>query len=740
MIGMVNRRTRFNAMLCAYRRLAALSDQHVGLGMVAEVDYPVIDVQLDRTVSHDGKRNNQGFTSQTSGIYPGWDRFGRVKKHAWVDGNYTTGTGSNPSAPPLAEIDYTYDRSSNRLTRTDARPGASWADRDFRYEYDGLDRLVQADRGAEGGSWSAAVGGQQWALDMLGNWDSIFNDTNGDGNYTSSSPDEEQERTHNFANEIEDITSLPFAYDAAGNMTEQGLPAAATKYYTHDAWNRQTEVKIDAAVLGQYEYNALHWRSVKRARSPGAGSLDEMRLMYYSANWQLLEERIDRSWTSGFTEDERAQTFWGKRYIDDAVARRRDRDANGTYDNNFFYVTDAQFSTVAMVSASNARVVERVTYDSYGKARHHFGGDVTGDGAATPAGDDAALVTTIGLGSNSIGQANYKAEQDLNRDGTISTADRTTLAALTGGADQAALASGLVSFTTTGSGASTVHGPDNSIAWDGYVFNAETGQYLVRFRWYDPVLGRWLERDFLNYPEGLNSLQYCKSQPLGLLDPNGLASCSPPGFQQPDSVWQLMQDPEYNLRTQTSYKLARWFCPTVAGIETFLVEVTPDISIRIGIYHTIDDSFECCRGNRKLTCTRKGVRVIFGFEAKAEAEWELEVATDNSCNADCPTDGRYYEILVGTHGKANWFGAKVKAKLQLGYLITPELEGLQIGQCGVELGLPGGVSYGGEVIDNGTVAEIAAHLSATVGAGAKFSVGSFGSWVTECTDTGECCD
>ncbi len=401
------------------------------------------------------------------------------------------------------------------------RDGRRVADRDFRYTYDGLDRLVQAARGAEGGSWSSAVGGQQWALDMLGNWDSIFNDTNGDGNYTSSSPDEERERTHNFANEIEDITSLPFAYDAAGNMTEQGLLAAATKYYTHDAWNRLTEVKIDAAVLGQYEYNALHWRGVKRARSPGAGSLDEMRLMYYSANWQLLEERIDRSWTSGFTEDERAQTFWGKRYIDDAVGRRRDRDANGTWDNNFFYVTDAQFSTVAM-ALPNAGIVERITYDSYGKARHHFGGDVTGDGAATAAADDAALVTTFGLGSNSIGQANYKAEQDLNRDGTISTADRTTLAALTGGADQAALASGMVSFTTTGSGGSTVHGPDNSIAWDGYVFNAETGQYHVRFRWLDPPLGRWMERDPLRDELGSNGYQYVVSNPPRHLDPSGL--------------------------------------------------------------------------------------------------------------------------------------------------------------------------------------------------------------------------
>ncbi len=138
-----------------------------------------------------------------------------------------------------------------------------------------------------------------------------WNDSNGDGNYTSSSPDEETERTHNFANEIEEIGgTIPFAYDKAGNMTEQGLPATATKYYTHDAWNRLTEVKINAAVLGQYEYNALHWRSVKRARSPAFGSLDEMRLMYYSANWQLLDDRIDRSWTSGFTEVGRATDRW----------------------------------------------------------------------------------------------------------------------------------------------------------------------------------------------------------------------------------------------------------------------------------------------------------------------------------------------------------------------------------------------------------------------------------------------
>jgi len=67
--------------------------------MVAEVDYPAPDIQIDRTLSHGGKRRMQGKTTQNAGIYPGWDRFGRVKKHAWVDGGYTTGTGHHHDWP-----------------------------------------------------------------------------------------------------------------------------------------------------------------------------------------------------------------------------------------------------------------------------------------------------------------------------------------------------------------------------------------------------------------------------------------------------------------------------------------------------------------------------------------------------------------------------------------------------------------------------------------------------------------
>lgn len=54
----------------AQNQTAVVAYSHVGLGLAAEVDYPVSDVQLDRTASGDGKRRTQGFTTQAAGVYP----------------------------------------------------------------------------------------------------------------------------------------------------------------------------------------------------------------------------------------------------------------------------------------------------------------------------------------------------------------------------------------------------------------------------------------------------------------------------------------------------------------------------------------------------------------------------------------------------------------------------------------------------------------------------------------------
>jgi RHS repeat-associated protein len=124
-----------------------------------------------------------------------------------------------------------------------------------------------------------------------------------------------------------------------------------------------------------------------------------------------------------------------------------------------------------------------------------------------------------------IDQAAYRAEFDIDRSGTITTADR-TIASTT----RSALAGGLISNAATG-------GPDNPIGWDGYVFNAETRLYTVRHRTYEPALGRWMERDPAGTVDGLNLYACVDDNPVNLLDPAGQQSAFPEGAWETIGEW-----------------------------------------------------------------------------------------------------------------------------------------------------------------------------------------------------------
>jgi len=90
----------------------------------------------------------------------------------------------------------------------------------------------------------------------------------------------------------------------AGNLREQNLTSTTSLRFKHDAWNRL--VKVDHVTnpggtesirpRGEYEYNGLFQRVVKRADSNITdlnNSIDEQRLLYYSGDWQVVEEGID---------------------------------------------------------------------------------------------------------------------------------------------------------------------------------------------------------------------------------------------------------------------------------------------------------------------------------------------------------------------------------------------------------------------------------------------------------------
>ncbi len=61
----------------------------------------------------------------------------------------------------------------------------------------------------------------------------------------------------------------------------------------------------------------------------------------------------------------------------------------------------------------------------------------------------------------------------------------------------------------------------NPILFAGYYRDDETHLLHVRNRMYHPPLGRWLQRDPIEYEDGMNLYQYVRSAPVGLLDPEG---------------------------------------------------------------------------------------------------------------------------------------------------------------------------------------------------------------------------
>jgi hypothetical protein len=91
---------------------------------------------------------------------------------------------------------------------------------------------------------------------------------------------------------------------------------------------------------------------------------------------------VDESYTSTFAADRVSQQFWGARYIDDAVAKRLDNNADGDYldtagtaDSAWYYLTDSQFS-VRQVVDEFGDLYERLDYTPYGEPRHSYAADV----------------------------------------------------------------------------------------------------------------------------------------------------------------------------------------------------------------------------------------------------------------------------------------------------------------------------------------------------------------------------
>ncbi len=258
--------------------------------------------------------------------YTGHDFAGRVIDQRW--------TTSTPTAKD--RFYYGYDRDSNRLYKENA---LSSTDSEL-YGYDNLNQITSMQRGTLNGTKTSLTGAatrsQSWDFDALGNFDSQT--TNGTA----------QTRSHNKQNEITSIASATTpTYDSNGSLTKD----ESGKTFKFDAWNRLSEVKnAGGTTLSTYQWDGLG----RRTRETRSGTTTDL---YYSAAWQVLEERV-----SGTT---RISYSWSPVYVDAMIARDRDADSNGSLEERLYVAQDANFNVTGLIDTSGT-VQERFQYDAFG--------------------------------------------------------------------------------------------------------------------------------------------------------------------------------------------------------------------------------------------------------------------------------------------------------------------------------------------------------------------------------------
>ena len=553
LIGRIETITNLGKQLASYT--------HAGASLPVIVDYSDIRVAL----AHDLDPTTGAASADG---YPSLDRHGRTVNHAWI--SYAASDDPSDAMRTVypgsaAARKYSYDLLSNRLSKLDGRD-SHIEDRDWWFDYDGLNRLTQARTGINesAGAPTAAPGSRDWTLDVLGNWQTVQTDIDGDWVFGGGAGQtiRTYDRTHNNANEIDTVTesfisgglpqidpTMSFEYDANGNMLSDGPLNVASDgidpfVFNYDAWNRivsatreidELGVGVTSYVVGEYEYNALHWRTRRLADTSSllpSDARDQERLYYWSADWQLLEERISTDTSDPldgtFDAFYKSHQIWGKRYLDDAIAKRIDRanDAFDVGDSLLFYLTDAQFSPIALIEANHASrpigAIERLDFSPYGTARHRNAMD-TVDTSATPALNFPDGI--LGLADLTFFVADHQQSPPSEPETDIAIpfglwdlADLTASDRFNDG--YVAPVDGWLTNPSTGTTVST----DNSIGFTGHIFDFETGLYSARHRHYSPELGRWLQRDPIGYKDSMNLFELLKGNSIERTDPLGLDS------------------------------------------------------------------------------------------------------------------------------------------------------------------------------------------------------------------------
>ncbi|MFN8816591.1 MAG: RHS repeat-associated core domain-containing protein [bacterium] len=350
------------------------------------------------------------------------------------------------------------------------------------------------------------------------------------------------------------------SFDADGNLIDDGQRWR----FIYDGLNRLVGVqrRDDSSTAAKFVYNALNQRVAAIYDLSGDGDLanDPAEIYSYDEHWRLVAVYTQGPATNGA----RPAPVLRERYVwqrgpfgndggDHLVLRERDLDGNGEFEERVFTQQNHRGDVVAVYRAPTEAeqaqekvrrvLLERVRYTAYGEPVCYAAADLNLDGFVDQT-DELAWLELVGNGGQDAGATSHVQRLDMTGDGQVTETDFALWetayrqarmfqdpadpdvwvqdAPFDGRAEGGVLSVPTRRGTWNG-GTWVTYGVDNRFGFAGYLWDPFLQLYHVRHRVYDPMGGRWLQRDPIGIAGGWNLYEYVGGDPWGYTDPMGLA-------------------------------------------------------------------------------------------------------------------------------------------------------------------------------------------------------------------------
>ena len=520
-------------------------------GHVTQFSYDTLD-HLVGTTDPLGRATTNAYDvagNLTSRTFPGgaqatfvYDQFNRLIRTVDATNQATVysfdvrGNLSTKTTPDNRTVQYTYDL-NNRLTQKTTSTATTTYQYDrngnptriqnpgaiLTFTYNALNKVIAA--GTGGTSFQPATT-TTFTYDANGNRHTM---TDPGGAVTTYSYDVRQLPT-TLDNSIG--VNVTFTYDNVSRRTQMSRTGGATTSYSYDAASRISALSY-ASPAGPlnlvYQYDA---QGSRIGLTDGAGTHS----FFYDAKYQLVGATHPNSATESYAYDQlgnRSSSHLSATYSTNSLNQlTADSVFNYAYSPSGNLITKTKRSTgesTTYIYDAEDQLVQ-VSFPDNTTASYVYDGlgrriQKTAAGQITRFVYDSQDIIAEYNSANTLSvRYVYGTRTDevvaVQRNSAISLVDTDasgSVVRISGGpVTQSTVAYDTFGRTVAQTGTAT------SRMFQGREFDAETGLYYYRARYYDPQIGRFLTQDPLAYSGGLNLYSFVLNNPLNLTDPSGL--------------------------------------------------------------------------------------------------------------------------------------------------------------------------------------------------------------------------